>query len=55
MDFMAENAHFVDVCKEHDIKFIGPSSDAIRNMGDKATARATVVKAGCQWCLVLMV
>ncbi len=44
--FLAENAHFADVCKEHGIKFIGPSSDAIRNMGDKATARETVTRAG---------
>ncbi len=44
--FLAENAHFADVCKEHAIKFIGPSSLAIRNMGDKATARETVTKAG---------
>ncbi len=44
--FLAENAHFADVCKEHGIKFIGPNSDAIRNMGDKATARETVTKVG---------
>jgi len=44
--FLAENAHFADVCKEHGIKFIGPSSDAIRKMGDKATARETVMSAG---------
>jgi len=44
--FLAENAHFADVCKEHGIKFIGPNSDAIRNMGDKATARETVTRAG---------
>lgn len=44
--FLAENAHFVDVCNEHNIKFIGPSAEAIRKMGDKATARETVVAAG---------
>lgn len=44
--FLAENAHFADVCAEHQIKFIGPSSDAIRKMGDKATARETVMAAG---------
>ena len=44
--FLSENAHFVDVCAEHNIKFIGPSSDAINKMGDKATARETVMKAG---------
>ena len=44
--FLSENAHFVDVCNEHNIKFIGPSSNAIRKMGDKATARETVMAAG---------
>ena len=44
--FLSENAHFVNVCNEHNIKFIGPSSDAIRKMGDKATARETVMSAG---------
>jgi acetyl-CoA carboxylase biotin carboxylase subunit len=44
--FLSENAHFVDVCNEHNIKFIGPSSNAIRKMGDKATARETVMTAG---------
>lgn len=44
--FLSENAHFVDVCSEHNIKFIGPSSDAINRMGDKATARETVMAAG---------
>lgn len=43
--FLAENAHFVDVCNEHSIKFIGPSADAIRGMGDKASARKTMQKA----------
>ncbi len=44
--FLSENAHFVDVCNEHNIKFIGPSGNAIRKMGDKATARETVMAAG---------
>ena len=44
--FLSENAHFLDVCKEHKITFIGPSADAIRKMGDKATARETVMSAG---------
>jgi acetyl-CoA carboxylase biotin carboxylase subunit len=44
--FLSENAHFVKVCKEHNIKFIGPSADAINKMGDKATARETVMSAG---------
>ncbi len=40
--FMAERADFVDICEEHGIKFIGPSSSAMRKMGDKATARKTM-------------
>lgn len=42
--FMAERADFVDICTQHKIKFIGPSSDAMRKMGDKATARKTMVE-----------
>lgn len=41
--FMAERADFVDICSEHHIKFIGPSSVAMRAMGDKASARATMI------------
>ena len=41
--FMAERADFVDICSEHHIKFIGPSSEAMRSMGDKASARATMI------------
>src|ERR1700712_367448 len=44
--FLAENAHFAEVCKSCNIKFIGPPSSAIRAMGDKNTARATARKAG---------
>lgn len=40
--FMAERSDFVDICSEHGIKFIGPSSDAMNKMGDKATARKTM-------------
>ena len=40
--FMAERPDFVDICSEHGIKFIGPSSEAMRKMGDKATARKTM-------------
>ncbi|GBF23220.1 acetyl-CoA carboxylase, biotin carboxylase subunit [Candidatus Gastranaerophilus sp. (ex Termes propinquus)] len=40
--FMAERADFVDICEQHKIKFIGPSADAMRKMGDKATAIATM-------------
>lgn len=43
--FLSENSSFVKVCEEHGIKFIGPSADAIKKMGDKATARKTVMTA----------
>ena len=38
--FLAENAHFAEVCAEHRIKFIGPSPEAIHLMGNKARAKA---------------
>src|SRR5476651_1876155 len=44
--FLAENAHFAEVCASCNIKFIGPPVAAIRAMGDKNTARATARKAG---------
>jgi len=44
--FLAENAHFVEICENCNIKFIGPPSAAIRSMGDKITARETMKKAG---------
>lgn len=44
--FMSERADFVDICTEHGIKFIGPSSDAMNKMGDKATARKTMTEHG---------
>jgi acetyl-CoA carboxylase biotin carboxylase subunit len=44
--FLAENAHFAEVCENCNIKFIGPSSAVIRSMGDKIAARETVRKAG---------
>ncbi|CAJ2676363.1 unnamed protein product [Trifolium pratense] len=43
--FLAENAVFVEMCREHGINFIGPNPDSIRVMGDKATARETMKKA----------
>ena len=42
--FMSERADFVDICKQHNIKFIGPSADSMRKMGDKATARRTMIE-----------
>jgi acetyl-CoA carboxylase, biotin carboxylase subunit len=44
--FMSENAHFVEICQENHITFIGPSPEAIRKMGDKAVARETMKNAG---------
>jgi acetyl-CoA carboxylase, biotin carboxylase subunit len=44
--FLSENASFSDRCKEEGIIFIGPSGDSIRMMGDKITARKTMIKAG---------
>jgi acetyl-CoA carboxylase, biotin carboxylase subunit len=44
--FLSENAVFSDRCKEEGIIFIGPSGDSIRSMGDKITARKTMIDAG---------
>ena len=44
--FLAENAHFADVCTSCNIVFIGPSAEAIRLMGDKVQARKVMRKAG---------
>jgi len=44
--FLAENAHFADVCSSCNISFIGPSAEAIRLMGDKVQARKIMKKAG---------
>ena len=44
--FLSENAHFAEVCESCGIKFIGPTPDMIRAMGDKALAKDTMRKAG---------
>ena len=44
--FLAENADFAEICQEYGVKFIGPSPDMIRKMGDKVTAKETMIKAG---------
>ena len=44
--FLAENAEFAQLCRDHGIKFIGPSPEAINAMGDKSMAKATMKKAG---------
>ncbi len=43
--FLAENADFAEVCTEYGVKFIGPSPEMIRKMGDKITAKDTMIKA----------
>jgi acetyl-CoA carboxylase biotin carboxylase subunit len=44
--FLAENAKFSNLCAEHGIKFIGATGDMIDKMGDKASAKATMIAAG---------
>ncbi len=44
--FLAENSTFSKICQEHGIKFIGASPEMIDGMGDKASAKATMEKAG---------
>ena len=44
--FLAENARFSQICADHGIKFIGPTPEMINKMGDKITAKETMIKAG---------
>lgn len=44
--FLAENPKFAEICKEHYLRFIGPSPEAIKTMGDKAEARKIAASAG---------
>ncbi len=44
--FLAENAKFSNLCAEHGIKFIGATGDMIDKMGDKASAKSTMIAAG---------
>jgi acetyl-CoA carboxylase biotin carboxylase subunit len=44
--FLAENAEFAEVCGQYNIKFIGPTPTMMRLMGDKITAKETMIKAG---------
>ena len=44
--FLSENANFADLCARCGLKFIGPSGDVIRRMGNKAAARALMQSAG---------
>ena len=44
--FLAENSKFAKICADHGIKFIGPTPDMINAMGDKITAKQTMIAAG---------
>jgi len=44
--FLSENAHFAEIVTKHGIKFIGPSADLIRKMGDKIEARKIAKENG---------
>ncbi len=44
--FLSENADFSRICSEYKLKFIGPSPEVIEAMGDKATAKETMRRAG---------
>jgi len=44
--FLSENANFVQAVEDHGIKFIGPSAEHIRMMGDKITAKETMHRLG---------
>lgn len=44
--FLAENAGFAEICAQYNIKFIGPTPEMIRRMGDKMTAKETMIAAG---------
>ena len=42
--FLSERADFAEICEQSGIKFIGPTSAAMKKMGDKATARKTMIE-----------
>ena len=44
--FLSENPELAEICARRDIKFIGPNSDVIRQMGDKIQARNAMINAG---------
>ncbi|MCL7463294.1 acetyl-CoA carboxylase biotin carboxylase subunit [Pseudomonas sp. NW5] len=44
--FLSENAELAEICAERGIKFIGPSAEVIRRMGDKTEARRSMLAAG---------
>ena len=44
--FLSENATFAEMCLQHELKFIGPTPENIKMMGDKATAKKVMKEAG---------
>jgi acetyl-CoA carboxylase biotin carboxylase subunit len=44
--FLSEDPYFAEICTDHDITFIGPTPEVMERMGDKATARDLMAKAG---------
>mgnify|MGYP000957547447 CR=1 FL=1 len=48
--FLAENSRFARICNEHGIKFIGPTPEMINAMGDKITAKETMIRVA-HWSL----
>jgi acetyl-CoA carboxylase biotin carboxylase subunit len=44
--FLAENSKFAQICTDHGIKFIGPTPEMITKMGDKISAKETMIAAG---------
>lgn len=44
--FLSENQNFVEICAKHDIKFIGPSVQAMALMSDKSKAKQMMMRAG---------
>jgi pyruvate carboxylase subunit A len=44
--FLSENAELAEICAERGVKFIGPSAEVIRRMGDKTEARRSMMAAG---------
>lgn len=44
--FLSENARFAELCEKCSIRFIGPSAEVIRKMGNKSEARKTMIEAG---------
>lgn len=44
--FLAENAHFNEICRASGFEFIGPSPQAMEKLGDKNTARSMAIESG---------